>query len=309
MAFTLNNNEFLANLTNLCLQVAVFNSFTFNQRFSAFARQYTKWGDKIACVNAWVGDGENYDLSNSDFTNPYKATIPAVAEHTITTALKKRYSFRVAEDVLRGAFEDENSLGDFVTMLVAQLHSMSEYDIYEKVVSDLGLDYNGQAVSTTDIANKKYIKQYSGGTDEETAKNLYTHIITTAQEMCLPNTVYGVGYTTFPTATRKACARSGQDLVLYVTPEMYSKLMTYVNASLFNSSEIAFNKWIGKVEVVDLDGFEAMLCTNDFYRYSPRIKEMRTKYNEATLEINYFWHVWTNMGKTNAGQRAYFIEA
>lgn len=308
MAFSNNDNNFLANLTNLCLQVLTFDNLQFSNRYGAFARQYTKWGDKIACVNAWVADGENYDATNTDFTNPYKAKLPDVVEATIVTKLKKRYSLKLSEDLLRGAFEDENSLAMFLNTLVSQLRTKAEIDIYAQVCKDFAeLDLVGMGVGNTERTVVGDL------TTDSSVKELYAEIIRTAQEMKLPNTTYGLTPSgNDDNRSKQVCAENTR-LVLYLTPEAYAKIMTYVKASLFNSSEIALDKWIDEVRIVDVDTnpttelseMYGFLCTEDVYRYSPRIETIREQPNGADLTLNYFYHLWTNMGFTGAGQLAF----
>lgn len=306
MAITLDNNEYLATLTNLCLQVLTFDNLQFKNRFGAFARQYTKFGDKIACVNAWVKDGVDYG-TGADFNNPFEADEPAVSEATITTKLKRRYSLQLSEELLRGAFEDENSLQMFLTTLIRQLKTKSEIDIYEMIVNDFA------TINMGSYANNPHIV---GGIGTPSAVvELYTSIIETAQKMRLPNENYSLGKV--GSVVQTACAEDTR-LILYVTPELFSKMNTHVNASLYNSSDIALNKWIDEVRVVDVDTNTSVnalgemygyLVTEDVYRYSPRIETIREQPNGANLTFNYFYHVWTNAGFTGAGQIAFIGKA
>ena len=312
MAFLNNNNTFLASLTNLCLQVLTFDNLQFSNRYGVFARQYTKWGDKIACVNAWVADGEDYNTSNADFTNPYKAKQPDVVEVTIETKLKKRYSLKLSEELLRGAFEDENSLGMFLSTLVAQLRTKAEIDIYAKICDEFAtLDLAGAGVGNT-------YRNVSGDiTTSDGVTALYSKIIETAQSMKLPNTIYGLTPSGKSDDHSKEVCAENTRLVLFLNPEAYAQIMTYVNASLFNSVKIDFDKWIDEVRVVDvetnpstdLSEMYGFLCTEDVYRYSPRIETIREQPNGADLTLNYFYHLWTNMGFTGAGQLAYIGKA
>lgn len=305
--FPLNNNEFLATLTNLCLQVLTFDNLQFTNRFGAFGRQYTKYGDKIACVNAWVAEGKDYNLGNADFDNPYKASKPLTAEVTITTKLQKRYDLQLAEDLLRGAFEDENALSMYLNTLIKQLRTKSEIDIYSKIINEF---------ATKDMSAYTNNKHIIGSVDTaEATRKLYTQIITTAQKMRLPNQNYGL--TIIDDTVMQTCAEDTR-LILYLKPEVYAEIMTNVNASLFNSSEIALSKWIDEVRVVDVEDNATVagmsetygyLVTEDVYRYSPRIKDLRENPNGANLTQNFFYHVWTNMGFTGAGQLAFIGKA
>lgn len=306
MAFSLNNNNYLANLTNLCLQVLTFDNLQFTNRFGAFGRQYTKFGDKIACVNAWVQDGENYSLGNANFDNPFKANVPVVQETTITTKLQKRYSLQLSEELLRGAFEDENSLQMFLNTLIKQLKTKSEIDIYKMIVTDFA------SKDMTGFTTNGHIK--GAIATESDVVTLYTKIIETAQKMRLPNQNYGL--TKIGNVLQETCAEDTK-LILYVTPELFSKMNTYVNASLYNSSDIALKKWIDEVRVVDvnhnstagLSETYGYLVSEDVYRYSPRIETIREQPNGGNLTFNYFYHVWTNAGFTGAGQLAYIGKA
>lgn len=304
MPFTLNANEYLANLTNLCLQVLTFDSLNFTNRFGVFARKYTEWGDKLACVNAWVADGENYNLGNADFDNPYGADKPTVVEMTITTKLKKRYSLQLAEDLLRGAFEDSNSLQAFLAVLMKQLRTKSEIDIYEQVIADF---------ATLSVPTVNAGASITGSVDtEDNIKKVYTAIMQRAHEMKLPNNKYGM-VEKDSSNTQLVCAE-GDRLILFLTPEWKSKFDTYINASLLNSSEIDLYKVFDEIRVVDVDDNSALssvgtvtgwMCTDDVYRYSPRIQTIRNNPNGANLTMNYFYHVWTNMGFTGAGQLSF----
>lgn len=308
MPFTNNANEYLAGLTNLCLQVLTFDNLQFSNRFGVFAREYTKWGDKMACVNAWVGEGEDYG-SGADFSNPYKASKPTVVETTIETKLKRRYSLQLSEDLLRGAFEDENALAMFLNTLIGQLRTKAEIDIYAEVCKDFStLDLVSTGLDNGD-------RNIVGSVETESSiKELYTNIIRTAQSMRLPNKTYGLTPDSGDGSSKEVCAEKTK-IVLYLSPTAYSKIMTYVKASLFNSSEIALEKWIDEVRVVDVDINEyaggswtdmyGYICTDDVYRYSPRIETIREQPNGADLTLNYFYHLWTNMGFTGAGQLAY----
>lgn len=306
MPFTLNANEYLANLTNLCLQVLTFDSLNFTNRFGVFGRKYTEWGDKLACVNAWVADGENYSLGTASFDDPYGADKPVVVETTITTRLKKRYSLQLAEDLLRGAFEDSNSLQAFLAVLMKQLRTKSEIDIYNQVIADFG-------ALTVPAVNAG--ASITGTVDTEAnIKAVYTAIMQRAHEMKLPNLKYGmVKKASDGSTTQQVCAE-GDRLILFLTPEWKSKFDTYINASLLNSSEIDLYKVFDEIRVVDVADnttlstvgtVKGWMCTDDVYRYSPRIQTIRNNPNGANLTMNYFYHVWTNMGFTNAGQLSF----
>lgn len=309
MPFTLNENNYLSNLTNLCLQVLTFDNLQFTNRFGVFARQYTKYGDKIACVNAWVKDGVDYNLGDDTFDNPYNADKPNAYEKTISTKLKKRYSLQLSEELLKGAFEDENSLQMFLSTLIKQLKTKSEIDIYEMVVNDFA------TIDMTSLLGSGY-RNIEGSTEtQEDVVDLYTKIIETAQAMKLPNNIYGL--TEASNGTIETTCAEDTRLILFVTPKLFSKINTYVNASLYNSSDIALNKWIDEVRVVDVESNPSIgegtvhgyLVTEDVYRYSPRIQTVREQPNAGNLTFNYFYHVWTNAGFTGAGQLAYIYEA
>ncbi|MBO5857381.1 MAG: hypothetical protein J6Q87_03960 [Clostridia bacterium] len=319
MAFTLSNNEFLANLTNLALQVLTFDQVTFKQPFAVFKRQYTKWGDKIACVTAFAPAGQNYSSS----ANPFENHLPDVREVTIKTKLKRTYPLTLSNEILRGAFEDDNSLGVYLNTLLAQLVTFSEIDIYEQIITDFATLFT---TAKPDTVLAPTVSKYmgiikTGVLDSNTAVERYREILKTAREMKLPNQKYGlVG----DGEAQKIASAMGQDLVLILTPEASALFDTYVNASLFNSKEIELSKSIKNVIVSDIDdltsapsgapgtistsGTFAILCTEDVYRYSPRIESMEVNRNGATMGQHYFYHIWTNMGFTGAGQIAYFSE-
>lgn len=309
MPFNLNANEWLADLTNLCLQVLTFDNLQFTNRFGVFERQYTKYGDKIACVNAWVKDGQDYNNASDDFNNPFKAQAPSTYEDTITTKLKKRYDLSLNEDLLRGAFEDEGSLNTYLNTLIGQLRTKGEIDRYEQIVTDFA------NLSFTEVAN--FNKGITGNIDtQDGIVALYNKIITTAMQMKLPNQNYGRKVSSKGTL-EVTCAEDTR-IILFLTPEIYAKFMTYVNASLYNSSEIALYKWVDEIRVVDVEHNTTAtnisetwgyLCTEDVYRYSTRIKKLRNQPNSANLDFNYFYHLWTNMGFTGAGQITYIGKA
>jgi hypothetical protein len=296
MPFTLNTNEFLSTLTNLCLQVLTFDNIQFTSPFDIFRRRYTTFGDKIASVNAFVQNGRDYGAE----TNPYNARKPDVKETTITTTLKKMYDVQLNLDLLKGAFEDEGALGLFLSTLISQLNVKSEIDIYEKVVSDFasGTGY-------------KEANNITGSIDTaDNVKALYSKIMSRVDEFDLPNTTYSAD--TNDTTHYRASMNTRKVLIL--TPQAKAQFDVYVNASLFNSSTIALDKKFAKVIVADIDlpsdatktDVFGIVLTEDVYRYSPRIERMvKMPTNGATLSDDYWYHVWTNTGFTGAGQISY----
>lgn len=321
MALALNNNEFLATLTNLALQVITFDQITFKSPFGVFKRQYTKWGDKIACVNAFAPSGKDYGA----ITNPYEENKPDVYENTITTKLRKVYPLTLNNELLRGAFEDENSLGLFLNTLMAQLVTYSEIDVYEKIIADFNQMFEtARATTVLDAQSNRWNGLVATGQwDKDSATEVYRLILQKAREMKLPNQSYGFQTDTYNGVQKMACAM-GQDLVLILTPEASAMFDVYVNASLFNSKEIDIAKSIKTVVVADIDtsmvlptgkgadtyvsGVFAILVTEDVYRYSPRIESMELNRNGATMGQHYHYHVWTNMGFTGSGQAIIFAE-
>ena len=306
MAFALANNEFLSTLTNLCLQVMTFNNLQFKAPFDVHRREFTKWGDKIACVNAWIKDGANY----SKTATPFSANEPDVTELTITTVLKKVYSLQLAEPILQGAFEDENSLADFIQTLVSQLETKSEIDIYEQIVKDFATDKllaaNGGNI--TETAAKKQISVDFSTKDK--IQESFAKILETANKMKLPNNNYGNIYDTTAHKAKLTCAQNTR-IILYLTPEANAKFNVFVHASLFNNDKMKVSDVIDEIKVVDINTISnsavtgttcGILLTEDAYRYSTRIKEMRNNPNGAAMSQNYWYHVWTNMGFTGAGQ-------
>ena len=252
--FNLNNNEFLANLTNLALQVLTFDQITFKQPFGVFKRQYTKWGDKIACVTAFAQGGTDYSKSITPYEPEMSnASQPISYESTIKTKLKRMYPLTLSNEILKGAFEDDNSLGVYLNTLLAQLVTFSEIDIYEKIITDFATMFadNTKADAVLSMANNKYngVKN-TGSLAKESATECYRQILQTAREMKLPNEQYGL--LTNGSKQRLACAM-GQDLVLILTPEASALFDTYVNASLFNSKEIELSKSIKHIIVADIE--------------------------------------------------------
>lgn len=306
MAFTLSNNEYLATLTNLCLQVMTFDNLQFTAPFDAHRREYTKWGDKIACLNAWVKDGGNYSATATPFT----ANTPDVVETTITTVLKKVYSLQLSETVLQGAFTDENSLSNFVQTLISQLETKSEIDIYEQIVKDFAttkvLGVNATPDATT-IKGKQITIDFS---TKDKIQESFAKILETANKMKLPNNTFGQTYDSSAQKPKLTCAQKTK-IILYLTPDANAKFNVFVHASLFNNEKMKVADVIDEVRVVDIDTISnanvtgstvGLLVTEDAYRYSTRIKEMRVNPNGANMTQNYWYHVWTNMGFTGAGQ-------
>ena len=255
---------------------------------------------------------ENFDGSSSDEADLIRKAEASVKAMYIERNYRLKYKTSVSEQQLKGAFLNQNGLGNLINQLTARNASSAEFkefnmmkDILKSSASlaQLAEDETGDLkLSETAIPAtiaKQTIHTISVGdfgTDgNEWAKNFAETVRATAGRLKFPSTKYNLaGVNTW----------SNQDeLVLITTPEVAARLDVRVLAQAFNVSEAeldirvilvdelptSFSTGAGTVGGAEKECYGILMDASHIQAYDTLV-DSGNFYNPAQLVTNLFLH-------------------
>ena len=219
------------------------------------------WGDRV-----------------DDIENLLKVHRPdgSTAFHTVNR--EDTYPISVNYMELRGAFDSEYGLNDFVSavmMLPTNSDQYDEYQIYKNLLAFYEQHHGF------------YKHQLSAvPTDEATGKEFLRAIRTYAGRLRFPSALYNAQSVDVPVWVNNA----RDELLLILTPETQATLDVDTLASVFNVdlAEIQYRTII--IDDIPIPNAVALLTTSDFFVCADYAVENTSFFNPSTMTTNYYLH-------------------
>ena len=268
-------NEFISDMANKVVVQRAYDLFRdYEMPFKIFMRDMSKLGDPEELLSAELATPEDY----GDTTDPFDADKPSIVLAWIKTEDKKVTHVKLSYEIWAGAFVKEQGLSNIAGIILKNLRDALEKYVYGAIKTDLS--------SATNIVKSATITTVSGAGETANAQKAYEEILKLVADMALPSTSYNnAGVETFTPKGRG---------VLILNSLYKASFDVNVLASLFNSSNIAENKYFKEVIVAPLTGTKqvGVYMDEEGYLFGYRFDLSDSIRNPATLEINTFYHRW-----------------
>lgn len=268
-------NEFISDMANKVVVQRAYDLFRdYEMPFKIFMREMSKLGDPEELLSAELAVPEDYGTT----TDPFSADKPNIVLAWIKTEDKKVTHVKLSYEIWAGAFVKEQGLSNIAGIILKNLRDALEKYVYGAIKTDLS--------SATNITKSKQITTISGAGETANAQKAYEEILKLVADMALPSTSYNnAGVETFTPKGRG---------VLILNSLYKASFDVNVLASLFNSSNIAENKYFKEVIVAPLTGTKqvGVYMDEEGYLFGYRFDLSDSIRNPATLEINTFYHRW-----------------
>ena len=268
-------NEFISDMANKVVVQRAYDLFRdYEMPFKIFMREMSKLGDPEELLSCELAVPEDYGTT----TDPFDADKPSIVLAWIKTEDKKVTHVKLSYEIWAGAFVKEQGLSNIAGIILKNLRDALEKYVYGAIKTDLS--------SATNITTSKQITTISGAGETANAQKAYEEILKLVADMALPSTSYNnAGVETFTPKGRG---------VLILNSLYKASFDVNVLASLFNSSNIAENKYFKEVIVAPLTGTKqvGVYMDEEAYLFGYRFDLSDSIRNPATLEINTFYHRW-----------------
>lgn len=268
-------NEFISDMANKVVVQRAYDLFRdYEMPFKIFMRDMSKLGDPEELLSAELAVPEDYGTT----TDPFDADKPSIVLAWIKTEDKKVTHVKLSYEIWAGAFVKEQGLSNIAGIILKNLRDALEKYVYGAIKTDLS--------SSTNIVKSATITTVSGAGETANAQKAYEEILKLVADMALPSTSYNnAGVETFTPKGRG---------VLILNSLYKASFDVNVLASLFNSSNIAENKYFKEVIVAPLTGSKqvGVYMDEEGYLFGYRFDLSDSIRNPATLEINTFYHRW-----------------
>lgn len=272
-------NEFQSILINRIGLVVMDKNMVFENRLRPLKSGAMEYGGMVQELDAQLLEAQEYDPNATNvFEAPKVETL--VNYHRINR--RDKYKYKVNSDLLEEAFMGEGMLSAYVNSLMAVPQQSGEWDEY-LLMRDLLSAYQNEGGG---FANY-HVSDVATATDPEAAGKELTRKI---REMYL--TLKGFYKNQFNKSKADAYSTG---LVLITTAKVQSFLDVDVLANAFNMDKA---QWLAdRVVIIDewpegLEGTQAMLLDDRFYRVWDTKRRNVSIFNPDSLDWIYTYHIW-----------------
>ena len=305
----LNQNEFLANLLNLIVNVRVNRTSEgrrINDLLDAVMVDNIEYGDGKALITVDTLPVKDYSKQSSLLT----AQEPTVDEQFLTTTDKKYIEVTINRYLMKGAFANEESLSECIATIESMLEKTKNIYNYKKVVAA----YQGWApIDPTDPAGTKQVNvgtqtkeieliDTTGMTGNElfesqrvNAIKIYQTIRETSLAMQAPSRKYN--------ELQYEEMYNAEDLNLIINSAFDTEVNTYAYASLLNSDKLNNIALYKKSIIIPTEQFTGdvskligWLASDKKYQIAVRLMTVASFFDGSNLNLNEFLHIWLISG-------------
>lgn len=302
MAVTLNQNEFLANLSNLIVETRINRTVDgrrINDLIDSALVDATPYGDGRMHITVDTLTVNEYSETSSILTNRK----PTVDEQVISTTDRKFVAVTLNRWLMKGAFANEYSLAEAIGAIEEMLQKTKDIYMYKKIVSAYEgwvptLETQTQTIAIADTSALTGAELVEG--NKANALTIYEAIKRLSLAMQTPSRKYNdLGFEEMYNA---------DDLVFIVNGKYESLINTYAIASLLNSDKLDNIKLYDKSIIIPQEQFTngevgtdviGWLVSKRKYEISPRFEVMTSFEDASNLMLQDFLHFWLNSGFVN----------
>lgn len=275
-------NEFLYSLVNV-IGMQIFKNVVWTNPLAKFKRGMLQAGDTIEEVMNGLLEAHRYN-PNAEYLEEdiFGTERPETQVNFHKINRKDFYKLTVNTATLRQAFTTPQGLAEFISNLMSTPQTSDQWDEFLIISSlfktwhDAGGYFN---VNVPDVG------AYTDP-DVDSAESRFM----LRQMRQMGNTLPFLS-TRYNPAGMPVFATAGE-LELIITPEADAALDVEALAGAFNIDKAQFNarKTVIPSEHINIEGFQAMLTTKDFFVIADTVLESQSANNPVGLTTNYFLH-------------------
>ena len=312
MILTLNQNEFVGNLTNLIITTMVNKTVadTMHPLVKSCLFDGITYGDKAAMISVDTLAVSDYS-ENSSILSVVK---PTLDEQQLTTTDKKKIQVTLNRYLMAGAFANEYSMSEAFAVILGMLQKTKGIYLYKKIVAAYenyngGINNDGSVAAllptqtiTIDLVNVNNLETEAEKAYARTANSnaIYQKLMGTLQAMCSPTRLFNeLGFETLSTP---------DDLKLIINNKFLNEMITDTMATLLNSAKISDQlKWRETI-AIPVEQFTEENTKNNVigwlgdrnkYQIRPRFEVGTSFFDPSTLNQNDWLHFWLISGFVN----------
>lgn len=266
-------NEFLGALISRIAKTLI-SSKIWNNPLKQYKMGMLTMGEVVQDIFVNKVEEKEYSMYRAS-KEVYKIAMPDIRAVYYEVKSRKEYKATINEDLLEGAFLNENSIYSLVTGIINRMTTQDENFEFLTMV-DMIKKYND--------AHKFYPIQVVAPTDKDSAKNLIMQIRASFAKLQFLNEKYN--YMGVLTNSRP------EDLMLVISADLQARVDVDVLASAFNMNKTDFMGHLTVIPEMPDNKLVALLIDKDWWRIFDKKILMTQQRNNEGLYTNYFLHHW-----------------
>lgn len=320
MIMTLNQNEFVGNLTNLIITTMVNKTVadTMHPLVQSCLFDGVTYGDKAAMISVDTLAVSEYSADSSILS----VVKPTLDEQQLSTTDKKKIQVTLNRYLMAGAFANEYSMSEAFAVILGMLQKTKGIYLYKKVVAAYenyngGINNDGTVANllptqtvTIDLIDVSTLNTEAEKAHARTANSnkIYQTLVGTLQAMCSPTRLFNeLAFETLSTP---------DDLKFIVNNKFLNEMITDTLATLLNSAKISDQiKWsetiaIPKEQFANEETKTTVigwLGDRNKYQIRPRFEVGTSFFDPSTLNQNDWLHFWLISGFVNGYPQVKFV--
>lgn len=285
-------NEFIGSLVNKIALTTVINKM-FNNKLAFFKGEKIVTGSYIENIGVEPSKGEDFKTMTGDLFTDKKPSVK-VEYHTINR--EKQYSVTITRVMIKRAFTNARSFGNFIEEIIQTLYNGASIEEYTDC-----RDMLGKAIADGDVLK---VPVKSGDT-----KDLLANIIDYTSLFPYPSTGYNAWGIKKPGESFKTwCEKNDQ--VLLLTERSKNRINLDELASAYNLSKVEL---LSKIITVDSFGtgaekVQGLLCDKSFVKMYDEEFIMSDFHNTKFHKYNYYLTVFQVMSYSFLANAVAFVE-
>jgi hypothetical protein len=310
MAITLNANLFLGALSNLICYLDVadvlkLDSLKLNK---VCKKRDVKYGDSILFRSADIPSVTNMPTTSTLLT----AVLPTTKEQVLSVSKYKTVQLTINEWLMRGAFDGEYAMSDYVAYLMKTMRASKEKYIFDELVGLLD-GYTPTNAEQTITINMFDITSLLDPAQLQMAETYNTN--TFIKALIKAQIKLETPYNKFNDDTFTEIV-SNEDMVLFSTDNLEANILVDTFAKLFNSDKISKEFKYGDSVTIPQDLFTTLtntflcyLAHREKFQYGYAFSVATSFFDASTLNTNNWLHFAYYIGSVNAYPCIKFIAA
>ena len=301
MAITLNSNLFLGALSNLICYLDVadvlkLDSLKLNK---VCKKRDVKFGDSVLYRSADIPSVTNMPTTSTLLS----VVTPTTKEQVLSVSKFKSVQLTINNYLMRGAFDSEYAMSDFVAYLMKTMRASKEKYIYEELIGILD-GYTPTNAEQTITINMFDTSSLLDPAQLQMAQTYNTNAFIKA--LLKAQIKLGTPYEKFNDDTFTEIV-GNEDMVLFSTDDLANDLLVDTFAKLFNSDKISKEFKYGDSVVIPRDLFTTLtssflcyLAHKDKFQYGYAFSVATSFFDASTLNTNNWLHFAYYIGVVNA---------
>ena len=276
-----NKNEFITNLVNKIAFTEVMGPNP-SSLFGEFIGRDLLYGDTIESIFVSVAKAKTFEggnLKDGDSLDPFKVTKPnvEVAYHRIDR--KEYFTVTVQDDMIKNAFNNPASFGEFVNEIIRSLEKGVDLAIYTDGLELLDRD-------GTDGKSNIYGDKVELGVFTD-AKAMAASINNTVKDRVTYLPFMSKKYNTLGEFTNTRAS----DIVVFMRADIQNLIDTELLYAAFNPEKLGMGATIKVVDAFNDAAQVVSIIDRSALHFNFSVRKTTNQYNPLGLYTNYFSHI------------------